>query len=63
MKLVHIEDLELDERPPRGRDGTGKRAVIMMGDSKRPDNYSFRIMHITGDTHFSPRHHHNFSQF
>ncbi len=63
MKVVHIDELQLEVRGPRGRDGTGRRSVIMTGDANRPDNFSFRIMHIEGDSHYSPRHHHNFAQY
>lgn len=64
MKIVHIDELPVEERAPRGRPGMAKRSLIMTGeDSSRPDNFSFRIMHFDDSGRFSPEHRHNFAQY
>ena len=64
MKIVHIDELPVEERAPRGRPGMAKRSLIMTGeDSSRPDNFSFRIMHFDDSGRFSPKHRHNFAQY
>jgi quercetin dioxygenase-like cupin family protein len=63
MKIVHIDELPVNYRQSRGREGTTQSSIIMTGeDSNSPDNFSFRIIRAEGDR-FSPRHHHNFAQY
>lgn len=64
MKIVHIDELPVEVRGPRGRPGMARRSLIMTGDDPdKPDNFSYRIMHVEGDSHYSPRHRHNFAQY
>ena len=63
MKIVHIDELPVNYRQSRGREGTTQSSIIMTGeDANSPDNFSFRIIRAEGDR-FSPRHHHNFAQY
>jgi hypothetical protein len=64
MKIVHIDELPVQSRQPRGREGKSvKTSIIMQGDSSRRDNFNFRILYDEVGDIYSPRHHHNFCQF
>ena len=64
MRIVHIDDLPRQSRPPRGREGKSvKTSIIMQGDPERLDNFNFRILYDEAGDIYSPRHHHNFCQF
>jgi len=64
MRIVHIDELPVQSREPRGRQGKSvKTSIIMGGDPSRPDNFNFRILYDEAGDIYSPRHHHNFCQF
>jgi hypothetical protein len=64
MKIVHIDELPVQSRQPRGREGKSvKTSIIMQGDPSRLDNFNFRILYDEAGDIYSPRHHHNFCQF
>jgi hypothetical protein len=64
MRIVHIDELPVQSRQPRGREGKSvKTSAIMHGDPSRLDNFNFRILYDEAGDIYSPRHHHNFCQF
>lgn len=64
MRIVHIDELPVQSRQPRGREGKSvKTSIIMHGDPERLDNFNFRILYDEAGDIYSPRHHHNFCQF
>lgn len=63
MNIVHIDELAVQSRQPRGRIGKSvKTSAIMHGDPSRVDNFNFRILYDEAGDIYSPRHHHNFCQ-
>jgi hypothetical protein len=64
MRIAHIDELAIEQRTPRGREGKVNARLIMTGESpQRPDNFSFRYLSFVGEARFSPRHRHNFAQY
>ena len=64
MDIVHIDELVVQSRQPRGREGKSvKTSAILHGDPSRLDNFNFRILYDEAGDIYSPRHHHNFCQF
>ena len=44
MKIVHIDELPVQSRQPRGREGKSvKTSAIMQGDPSRLDNFNFQF--------------------
>ena len=62
MKIVHTNELPIEDMQPQGRGGTYKRRVVLRGEANTPDNFSLLIYYQDGSFD-SPRHHHNFDQF
>lgn len=62
MKIVHVDQLPVEERATKVRVGSHSAQNIMSGEADRIDNFSLRIIYLDEDF-YTPRHHHNFDQY
>jgi hypothetical protein len=62
MRIVHVDEVPIEERKSGGREGTWERRRVMQGDIDSLGNFSLVIYYHNG-SFYSPRHHHNFDQF
>jgi hypothetical protein len=62
MRIVHMDELPMEDRLTGGRAGTWQRRRVMNGDHDGPGGFSLVVYYHNG-SFYSPRHHHNFDQF
>tara|TARA_R110001606_G_scaffold12165_4_gene52364 strand:+ start:43021 stop:43908 length:888 start_codon:yes stop_codon:yes gene_type:complete len=62
MKIIRIEDIEVEHRTPKGRGGSNHHYAIINPDRNGLDNFGLRMVEFD-ESFYSPRHHHNFAQY
>lgn len=62
MQIAHFDDVPVQERLPRHRDGRFDFRSLMRGEPGSPGNFNLEAVRTYGDF-FSPRHRHNFDQY
>jgi hypothetical protein len=62
MKIVHIDEVPMEDRLSGGREGTWKRRRVLRVEPDGPGGFSLVVYYHNG-SFYSPRHHHSFDQF